>query len=224
MADFKQLALEVVDNILSRGRVPIVVGGTGLYIWAIIDNLDIPKVLPNKKLRESLEKKPLLELVKLLKGLDPTSAKQIDLKNPRRVLRALEVVITNGDSFVPQQTKSAPLYNVLQIGLNWPREELYERVNKRVEVQMDEGLLEETQKLVKKYPWDLPSMSSIGYRQIGYYLKGELSLPEAIEILKRDTRRYAKKQMTWFKRNKRINWISKNDFKLAEKLVKKFLK
>lgn len=224
LADFKKLSQKVIDDILVRGKLPIIVGGTGLYIWAIVDNLDIPKVVPNKKLRQSLEDKPLSELVKLLGGLDPESATKIDLKNPRRVLRALEVVITSGDAFIPQQTKSTPLYDVLQIGLNWPREELYERVNKRVDIQINDGLLEETQQLAKKYPWNLPSMSSIGYRQIGYYLKGEISLSEAIEILKRDTRRYAKKQMTWFKRDKRINWINKNNISEAQKLVKKFLK
>lgn len=222
LAHFKQMALEKINDILKRKKMPIIAGGTGLYIWAIVDNLDIPSVAPDFKLRKKLEKKSLAELVKMLKKADPLSAKKIDLKNPRRVIRALEVALRNKGSFVEQQKKSPPLFNALQIGISIPREILYQRINQRVDEQIKDGLINEVKKLAKKYSWSLPAMSGLGYKQIGYYLRGEKTLPEAVELIKRDTRRYAKKQMTWFKRDKRIKWI-KND-KEIDKLVKKFIK
>jgi tRNA dimethylallyltransferase len=224
LSHFKIEANKAIKEILSRGKLPIIVGGTGLYISTLVDNFDIPKVAPNKKLRKGLEEKTLEELVILLKKIDEQSAKAIDLKNRRRVLRALEVAITNGESFVSQKTKSSPLYDSLQIGLEWPREELYERINKRVDIQMSDGLLEEAKHLAKKYPWSLPSMSSIGYKQLGGFLRGERDLAESIEQIKKDTRNYAKRQMTWFKRDERIKWVKKNDSQTAAHIVREFIK
>lgn len=223
LADYKNLATQAVKDILNKKKLPIVVGGTGLYIQTLIENLDIPKVEPSKQLRKQLEKKTLPELVKMLEKIDPASAKKIDLKNPRRVLRALEVFILSGESFFNQRTKSKPMYQVLQIGIDWSREELFKRINARVDKQITEGLVEETKKLAGKYKWNIPSMSGIGYKQIGFYLRGEMSLAEAVEILKRDTRHYAKRQMTWFKRDKNIVWIKNTDLALAEKKIKEFL-
>lgn len=224
LADFKKQALSRIKNILRRGKLPIVVGGTGLYVWMLVDNLDIPLVPPNKKLRKGLEKKELSELVKLLRRLDPKSAKQVDLKNRRRVIRALEVQIITGESFSSQRTKSPPLFDVLQIGVAWPREELYARTGKRCDSYLERGLLEEVKGLLKqKYGWNLSSMSSLGYRQIGAYLRGEATLDEAMEQMKRATRNYVKRQQTWFKKDKRIKWIKKNDPVLAGPFVKKFL-
>lgn len=223
LADYKTLATKSIADILNRNKLPIIVGGTGLYIQSLVDNLDIPKTEPNKILREQLEKKKLPELVAMLVKMDPTTAKKIDLKNPRRVLRALEVFVQSGESFFKQRTRSKPIYQVLQIGLDVPRAELYSRIDLRVDRQIGEGLIEETSKLAKKYKWSVPSMSGIGYRQIGLYLRGEATLNEAVAILKRDTRRYAKRQMTWFKRDKKIFWVKNIDLGLAEKLVKEFL-
>lgn len=224
LADYKKLALAAIDNILRRGKLPILVGGTGLYIRALVDNFDIPKIKPSKKLRQQLEKKSLPQLAALLKKVDPASARQIDLKNPRRVLRALEVFILSGESFFAQRTKSAPLFNVLQIGLDLPRAELFARIDRRVEAQIKEGLVEETKKLVKqKYGWHLPSMSGIGYKQIGFYLRDEMNLAEAVALLKRDSRRYAKRQLTWFNKDKRIHWLKGADYESARRLVKEFL-
>lgn len=208
LADYKERAMGAIKDILSRKKLPIIVGGTGLYIRAIVDNLDIPKVAPSKKLRNELAKKKLPELVAMLLKIDPATAKKIDLKNPRRVLRALEVFILSGESFLTQSTKSKPVFDVMEIGINLPREELSARIDARVDKQMEEGLLEETKKLAKKYNWDLPSMSGIGYKQMGFYLRGEATLDEAVAILKRDTRRYAKRQMTWFRNDKKIKWIT----------------
>lgn len=224
VADYKKMAIEKINDILSRGKLPIIVGGTGLYIWTLLDNLDIPKIKPSQRLRKGLEKKSVSELVALLKKMDLETAKRIDLHNPRRVLRALEVFILSGESLARQRTKSMPLFNALQIGIDLPRAALYKRIDVRVEQQIKNELVEETKKLVKqKYDWSLPSMSGIGYKQIGLYLRGEATLDEAIAILKRDTRRYAKRQMTWFGRDKQIAWIKKPVFKSAARLVKDFL-
>jgi tRNA dimethylallyltransferase len=222
LADFKEKAIKAIDDILHREKLPIIVGGTGLYIQSIVDNLEIPKIAPNNELRAELEKKTLDEQVAMLKKIDPESVETIDIKNPRRVLRALEVTIASGESFAKQQKKGVLLYDALQIGIEWPREELYERINARVDAQMADGLLEETKVLSAKYDWFLPSMSGIGYKQMGYFLRGEMSLSEAIEILKRDTRRYSKRQMTWFKRDSRIVWVK--NIADAEKEIKKFIK
>lgn len=224
LSDYKQEANKIIGQIISRGKLPIVAGGTGLYIWALVDNLSMPQVAPNKKLRHELEVKDLKELVELLTKLDPDSAEKIDLKNPRRVLRALEVAILTGESFLKQKSQADPLYNALQIGLLWPREDLYARIEQRIDKMMEQGLIKEVEALNKqKYGWNLPSMSSLGYKQIGAFLRKEIGLEQAVSEFKRDSRRYAKRQMTWFKRDKRIKWIEKNSLKLAEKLVKEFI-
>lgn len=225
VADFKRSAVRIIDDILKRKKLPILVGGTGLYFWTVIENLDIPSVKPNNSLRQGLVEKPLEELVKMLQSFDPKSALKIDLKNPRRVLRALEVVLGSGESFVDQTTKSALLYDVLQIGIEWPLVKLRERIDTRADKQMTDGFVEEVKNLlVKNYSWDLPSMSSIGYKQMGEYLQNKITLENAVELLKIATRHYAKKQITWFKRDKRIVWLQGPDQIAAEKLVVDFLK
>ncbi|MDO8499142.1 MAG: tRNA (adenosine(37)-N6)-dimethylallyltransferase MiaA [bacterium] len=231
LTDFKTQADAIIKDILERGKLPIIVGGTGLYIWAVVENLDIPAIAPDAGLRADLEAVPLVELAKKLLQIDPVTAGKIDLKNPRRVLRAIEVCLGSGASFSEQRRRKKPLYQVLQIGLEWPREELDARINLRAELMMDAGLLAEVQRLSVDYAtnaqeksvWDLVSMSGIGYRQMGYHLRGEMDLPAAVELLKRDTRRYAKRQMTWFKRDKSIKWLLKADQVAARKLVEDFL-
>ncbi len=224
VADFKKLALEAARDIAARGKIPFLVGGTGLYIWAVVDNLDFPKITPNKKLRRSLEKKSLSDLQALLNTLDPTAAAVVDVKNPRRLMRALEVAILSGESFVKQRRIGRPIFDALQIGIAWNQSVLQQRWEHRVDEQMARGLVGETQALVKqRYSGNLPSMSSIGYKQIGSYLRGECTLPEAIALIKIETRRYAKRQVTWFKRDKRIQWIAGDDITVAEGLVKDFL-
>ncbi len=207
LAHFKQMAIAKINGILRRKKLPIIVGGTGLYIWSIIDNLNIPAVAPNRELRVRLEKLTLPAMVKMLKKHDPAVYNNIDLKNPRRVLRALEVALSGLSMSFSQKKTLPPLYNTLQIGIRMPREELNKRIDLRVDRQMAAGLLDEVKKLSKKYGWVLPSMSGIGYKQMGSYLRGDASLEEAVATIKRDTRRYAKRQMTWFKRDKRIKWL-----------------
>jgi tRNA dimethylallyltransferase len=154
-----------------------------------------------------LEKMMLPAMIKMLKDHDLVSYKNIDLKNPRRVLRALEVALSGAPALVSQKKKLPPLYNALQIGIRVPREQLYRRIDARVDRQIAGGLLGEVKKLSEKYDWRLPSMSGIGYKQLGGYLRGEEGLEDAVATIKRDTRRYAKRQMTWFKRDERIKWL-----------------
>jgi tRNA dimethylallyltransferase len=223
VAHFKELALRYISNILHRGKLPIVVGGTGLYVWSLVDNLLPPQVSPNKKLRQSLEKKSLPKLVELLKKLDPLTAEHIDGNNIRRVMRALEVVILSGRSFYQERKKEDSLFCTLQIGVNISRDNLDRNIHTRVDQQVNEGLVEEVEGLMKqKYGWHLPSMNGIGYKQIGAYLRGELDITAAVELVKRDTRHYARRQLTWFRRDKRIVWM--DDFLKIEAEVARFLK
>lgn len=222
LAVWKRKALQVIRDIIKRGKMPILVGGTGLYMQAIVENLQIPRVPPNKKLRESFEKKSAKELLKLLAKLDPDAAANLDPRNPRRIIRALEVSIWTGKPFSKQQKRGKPLFDVLEIGITFsPRQKLYDRIDKRVEIQIKEGLVEETKRLIKKYPRATPSLSGIGYYEIADYLDGKLSLEEAKQKIKYRTHNYARRQLIWFRRNKKIHWIKTK--KETENLVKDFL-
>ncbi len=225
-AEFKDKAIHTIAGILERGNVPIIAGGTGLYVWAVVDNLIIPQIAPNKKLRRSLEEKELPELQLLLNKIDPETCKTIDMRNPRRVIRALEVAILTGDSFSQMQSKKPALYNALQIGIQHTNADLFKKIDERIDGQIKDGLVKETDKLLKqKYSWQLPSMSSIGYRQMSEYLRGERPLVDAVASMKTETHKYARRQITWFKRDKRIVWIPyENIEKEAFELIKNFLK
>lgn len=222
VAEFRDRAIKNIKIIQKIGDIPIIVGGTGLYISSIVDNLRIPRVEPNKHLRMSLEEKSLEELFLLLQRMDIKTAKEIDRKNKRRIIRALEVCILSGKSFSAQKKKGEPLFDVLQIGIDVPREELYARINTRVDGMIKQGLVKEVQLLVdQKYPWNLSSMSGVGYRQFKTYFEGIDTLDKCIELLKRDTRRFARRQMTWFRRNEDIQWCSR--YEEAEDLIEYFL-
>jgi len=249
VAEYKRDAIKAINKIIKKKKLSILVGGTGLYIKAIVDNLNIPKVAPDFKLRKKLEKeikKYGLNFVfnKLIK-LDPEAAYVIDPNNPRRIIRALEIAIKIGKPFSAQCKTGKPLFNFIEIGIRLSDNILNKRINKRVDLMIKSGLLEEVKNLVKKYGPKQQSFDAIGYREIIDFLNGKISLEEATELIKKNTRNYAKRQMTWFKKDptpepqyqskaqygarqvrygasKRIHWI-KNE-KEAEKLIKKFLK
>ena len=221
VAEYKELAVKIIRDIHSRGKIPILAGGTGLYISSIVDNIEIPRVMPNLKLRKKLEKIPPTALLKQLKKLDPVAFDTIDKKNKRRIIRALEVTISTGKPFSAQRAKGAPLFNTLQIGLDIPREKLYKKIDSRVEKMFKLGLIKETKKLVKRYSEKLPSMSGIGYKETGMYLRGEITLEKAKELMKFATHNYARRQMTWFRKDERIKWVK--NFNQTQKLIKKFL-
>ncbi len=222
VAEFRDKAIKYGKLAHKHGRIPMVVGGTGLYIHALVDNFQIPRITANKKLRKSFEEKTSDELLLWLEKMDPVSAKKIDPKNKRRIIRALEVSILTGSPFSEQRKKGESIFNILQIGISVPRDILYERINTRVDEMMRTGLIDEIKQLLRrKYSWELPSMSGIGYRQFKDYFDGKYSLSDAIERLKRDTRRYAKRQLTWFKRDQRIQWCQ--TYEQAEHHVATFL-
>ncbi len=225
-AEYKEKALATAKEILKKGKIPIVCGGTGLYIRTIVDNLKIPEIPPNPKLRAKIEKeidkKGLPSVYQKLLKLDPKAKEFIDPKNPRRIIRALEVCLLAKKPFSELRQKDEPLFEVLQVGINIPKEKLYKRINKRVDAQIKAGLLKEVRRLAKKYSWKLPSMSGLGYKEFKNYFVGKESLESAVETLKKNTRDYAKRQITWFKKDKRIQWIKNG--KEAEKIVKNFLK
>jgi len=222
VTEFKEYTLGTINHILKRGFLPILVGGTGLYFKAIIENLNIPKIAADEELRASLEKKSLEELGEELKKIDPESYKKIDLKNKRRLIRALEVFYSSGERFSAQQTKGDRLFDVLKLALSVEREELYRRLDNRVEEQFEAGLIEETKNLIKEgYSDILPSMSGIGYKEVGLYLNKEVSLEKAKELIKFRTHDYARRQETWFKKDTEIKWTNPDE---AEDLVKQFLK
>lgn len=210
LAEYKDLATQKITDIYKRKKVPILVGGTGLYISAITESYEVPRVPPNEKLREKLyklaEKYGKEYVHKKLKKLDPIAAKKIHPNNLRYVIRAIEINLATSKNKKDKKIKSP--YEVLMIGINWPREKLYERINQRVDNQIKRGLVKEVKKLLaKKYKEDLPAMSSLGVKEIVPYIKGKMTLEEAVEILKKNTRNYAKRQMTWFRRYKKIVWL-----------------
>jgi len=225
VGQFKKDAIKTVEEILKKKKTPIIVGGTGLYVSALVDNLEIPKVKKNKKLRKELEKeiekRGLKPVFDKLVELDPEAAYIVDPNNPRRIIRAMEIALGTGKPFSEQRKKGKPLYDFLQIGVNQTPEILRDRINGRVDWMIKHGLIDEIRKLVKKYGANKKAFDAIGYREIISFLKKEITLDEAITQMKKNTWHYAKRQVTWFNKDKKIRWI--DDPQEAEKLVKKFL-
>jgi tRNA dimethylallyltransferase len=226
VAEFKEKALVLIEQIFKKYKIPFLVGGTGLYLQAVVENLDIPPVPPDKKLRKQLEKeiqkKGLETLWKKLIKLDPQAADFVQKENPRRVIRALEVCLKTKKPFSLLRKKGTPLFNSLSIGPSFNKQELKKRIDQRVEKMISQGLVKEIQELIKQYPLSSPGFNSIGYQEIISYLQGEISLTEAITLIKKNTYQYARRQMTWFKKDKKINWVK--NYTEAEKLIKDFLK
>ncbi len=220
LAQFKKTAVEIIKDIQKRKKLPFLVGGTGLYIQSIVDNLGIPGVKPDKKLRNKLEKKTIESLSNQLKKIDPLASK-ITGPNKRRIIRALEICLKTKKPFSPQRKKKKPLFNISQIGLNPNKETLIKKIDKRTEKMIKKGMVKEVKKLLKKYSPLLPAMSGIGYQEIIQYLNNEISLGKAEELIKLHTLQYTRRQMTWFKRDKRIKWIK--NYSQAEKLIRDFL-
>ena len=221
VAQFKEYAEKKITEIVKRKHVPILVGGTGLWLSAVIDNLDLSSTPSDDVLREQLEAKSLGDLFHEYKKLDPVGAEQIDRDNKRRVVRALEVSLLTGKPFSQLQTRGVSKYDVLQIGIATDREILNERISDRVDEMIAKELVTEVRSLKEKFSCIIESMTGIGYRQVCEFLDGRSSLKDAIEEIKKDTRHYAKRQMTWFKRDERIQWVA--DAKAATELVKTFL-
>lgn len=204
LAEYQRAAYRAIDGIHSRGRVPLLVGGSGLYVRAVLDGLGIPEVPPDEMLRAELEAYAAahgsLALHARLAALDPAAAARIDHRNLRRTVRALEVCLVTGRPISEMQAAAPPPYRVLRIGLTRPRPALYERIDRRVDEMLARGLLEETRRLLDAgYDPQLPALTGLGYRQMIQFLQGELSYDAAVAATKQQTRRFVRQQYTWFR-------------------------
>ena len=211
MADYVREATFYIKDILKRGKIPFLVGGTGLYINAIADNYQLDSAPPDRNLRaeleQELEEKGAEALHKMLEELDPLSASKIHPNNHRYLIRALEINLKTKKPKGNRRGES--VYETFKIGIDWDRDQLYERINSRVDQQIDRGIINEIKTLLAKgYSRDLPSMTGLGYKEFFPYLDGTATLQECLEQLKQNTRNYAKRQMTWFRRDDEIYWVT----------------
>jgi len=221
VSDYKKQAENAIKKILKKKKVPFVVGGTGFYIQAITDGFEIPKVKPDWKLRKKLEKQSAENLFSRLEKLDPKRAKNIDRYNKRRLIRAIEIILKTKKP-VPEIKKTSPQLKVLFLGVKKQKNELSELIRKRLLLRLKNGMLGEAKKL-KASGVSYKRLEEFGleYRYMAYYLQNKISYSEFLEKLQKEIEHYAKRQMTWFKKDKRIKWIK--DYKQAENFTKKFI-
>ena len=231
LALYQRLAYEAIEDIQRRNKLPILVGGSGLYVWSVVEGWKIPAVPPNIEFRRAREKeaqeKGSYALFQELQKLDPAAASRIMPGNLRRIIRALEIYQRTGRPVSEQWQKQAPPYPILIFGLTMLREHLYRRIDSRVDEMITKGLVEEVKYLISKgYGPDLPSMSGIGYKQIAMVLQGEIDLTASVEQIKMETHRFARHQYAWFRlADSRIHWFNENNDapKEARNLIGSFL-
>lgn len=224
VAGFRRLAEQAIADILDRGKLPILVGGTGLYVKAITGGLNIPSVAPDRELREQLKEEAARlggeHLLARLRAVDPVTASRLHPRDLKRIIRALEVYTVVGtplSHFHETVGTREVVYDVKLFGLTMSRRALYDRINERVDDMIRAGLIEEVESLLDKgCSPEMPSMKGLGYKQIAGYLVGEYDFPTAIELLKRDTRRFAKRQYTWFRADPTIKWIDVERLSVVE--------
>lgn len=210
VAAFQAFALAHIERLWAANKLPILVGGTGLYVRAVVDGYSVPANSADPKTRTLLEAKPLGELVDSLLQRDLAAASQVDLKNKVRVIRALETVLTSGQPLKQTRTKSPLAADTLQIGIHVPRFALYDRINARVHEMLSLGFLDEVKSLVSAYGGDAPALSAIGYQQLLPVVASQLPLQEAVAQIQQATRQYAKRQLTWWRAEKRLIWTESN--------------
>lgn len=227
VAKFQKLANKKIKEIQKRGNIPFLVGGSGLYIQSVVDGIVLPEVKPNPALRKKLEQRTPAELYAILKKKDPKRAKNIDQHNPRRLIRALEIVLSTGKP-VPTLSHSLPAQagqesrSVIQIGIKKSPEEIEKAISKRLAKRLKLGMVKEVKNLrAKGLSWKRLEELGLEYRYIAQYLQGKVSYEEMVSKLQKEIEHFAKRQMTWFKRNQRIHWISNE--KEAESLLRKHL-
>ena len=213
LARFLELARSAIQDIHGRGGLPIVAGGTGQYVWALLEGWQVPEVPPDPRLRRDLEEMGRREgpdaLYKRLRDVDPEAASRIDPRNQRRVIRGLEIYHAAGSTAPSSRRKRPPPYLPFVIGLTLERNALYDRIDRRVDEMLERGLVPEVKELLRTgYSPDLPCMSSMGYREVALFLQGELTLDEAAQRAKYETHRFARRQHTWFRSDdSRIRWL-----------------
>lgn len=227
---YKQQAEQVIQDLLQRGKVPIITGGTGFYVKALLEGLDIPDVKPDEKFRkkmtEYVDKEGKEALYELLKLKDPVIADKLHLNDTFRIIRALEVQNVLGKPMSEVQVMSEPKYNIIYAGLNAEnRDFLYDRINRRVDIMIKDGLVEEVKFLVNKYGKTLSLLKTLGYKEICDYLDEVKTLEESIEEIKKNTRNFAKRQLTWFRANKNIKWYfvdKESNEEICESVIKSY--
>ena len=197
-------AKECIADILSRGKVPIIAGGTGLYFKVLLENYDLPEMEADWDLRKELSKLSYDELAQMLYELDKEAF--VEKNDKKKAIRYIEIIKSTGKPISQSRGKGEREFDIEWIGLNFPREELYDRINKRVDFMLEQGLVEETQRLIKKHGRISNITETIGYREIISALDGVMSMEEAVDKLKQNTRNYAKRQLTWFRKNTEIKW------------------
>ncbi|WP_025028550.1 tRNA (adenosine(37)-N6)-dimethylallyltransferase MiaA [Caldalkalibacillus mannanilyticus] len=218
VSDFQALALQKIDRIHAMDKLPLLVGGTGLYVQSVTHHFQFSEVGGDKEVRERweayLQQHGAEALHQVLTMKDPEYAKELHPNNARRVIRALEVIDSTGQSMSAYQQdwdRTSP-YQLVMIGLTMDRKVLYDRINQRVDQMIEEGLLEEVKRLLSLgLPPDTTALQAIGYKELILYIQGQMNLDEAIELLKRNSRRYAKRQLTWFRRMKEVTWFDVTD-------------
>jgi len=231
LALYQKLAYKAIEDIQGRNKLPLLVGGSGLYVWSVVEGWLIPQVPPNIEFRRGLETKAKDEgsyaLFQELQKVDPVAATTIMPGNLRRIIRALEIYHKTGRPVSERWQKKSPTYPFLIIGLTMTRETLYRRIDLRIDEMLKQGLIDEVKDLMTKgYNLDLPSMSGISYKQIAMFIKGDIDLTTAAEQIKKETHRLARHQYAWFRPNDaRIHWLSNDDdiTSQAVNLVSSFL-
>lgn len=221
VADFKDYAEKKIADMVSRGKIPVLVGGTGLYFRALLDGLTLTDVEPDMALRTELDAMATEELAEMLGELDPDAASTIDADNRRRLIRAIEIVRTTGEPLAAQQQKTVTPYDACWIGMDVERDELYRRIDERSAAMIGGGLIDEARRLYEKFGSTSQAMSGIGYRQLAAFFEGRMKLRDAVERIQFDTRHYAKRQLTWFKANPRVHWVT--NVKDAITIAREFL-
>lgn len=218
VADYKKDAKKAIKEILDRGKIPIVVGGTGLYIDSLIYEIEYQDIEFDEKYRKYLEKRVeengLEELYQQAKKIDSEAIEKISKNDKKRILRILEIYHATGKNKTEQEKESRKReveYDYKVYALNWDRDKLYERINKRVDIMIEKGLIDEVREIYQKYNKFPTAMQGLGYKEVVKYLNGEISKDEMIDKIKQDTRRYAKRQLTWFRKNKQTIWLDAQD-------------
>jgi tRNA dimethylallyltransferase len=225
LAVFQKMAAEVIADIHVRGKLPLLVGGTGQYVRAVTEGWKPPEVEPDKRLRSELEKwardKGQGWLHERLKSLDPDAAQKIDARNVRRTIRALEVILTTGRKFSEQRGQGESPYHLIAIGLTRPRPELYAHIDARIEAMFEGGLLDEVKGLLAKgYSSDLPTMSAIGYRECMRVIEGQMSIEQAKVEMRRATRIFVRRQSNWFKESDpNIHWFHADEKNMIDNIL-----
>lgn len=203
---YKQEASKLISEINSKGKIPIITGGTGLYIDILLKNYNLPQIEANRELRDSLMQLETETLFEKLAKLDKDATNIIDSNDRKKIIRAIEIITTSGKTLNETRGIGESKYEIEWLGKNFDRDTLYARIDKRVDIMVETGLIEETKALLQKHGKIPNLVNTIGYREIISYLDNNCSLEEALDLLKKNTRNYAKRQLTWFRRNQDIKW------------------